>query len=136
VLFAAEPCSLRVGKAGVAPVPGHAHEFRFSLSFLTGRIEEAGFRVDAVAGKRTALRFAHPVLRSPSLDAFRPAGNAGGAPTMVRPIASGAPRPLRPGRANRAESWDRRATAAVKVFQSERKFRRGASSRQDITTHR
>jgi SAM-dependent methyltransferase len=71
VLFAAEPCSLRVGKAGVAPVPGHAHEFRFSLSFLTGRIEEAGFRVDAVAGKRTALRFAHPVLRSPSLDAFR-----------------------------------------------------------------
>jgi ubiquinone/menaquinone biosynthesis C-methylase UbiE len=29
-LFAAEPCSLRVGNAGVAPVPGHAHEFRFS----------------------------------------------------------------------------------------------------------
>jgi len=33
----------------------------------------------------------------PTLDAFRPAGNASGAPTMVRPLASGAPRPLRPG---------------------------------------
>ena len=43
-LFAAEPCSLRVGKAGVAPVPGHAHEFRFSLPFLTGRMREAGVR--------------------------------------------------------------------------------------------
>ena len=38
-LFAAEPCSLRVGTAGVAPVPGHQHEFRFSMGFLTGRIE-------------------------------------------------------------------------------------------------
>jgi SAM-dependent methyltransferase len=70
-LFAAEPCSLRVGKAGVAPVPGHQHEFRFSLSFLTGRIEAAGFAVDDVTGKRTALRFARPVLRRPSLGAFR-----------------------------------------------------------------
>jgi hypothetical protein len=55
----------------VAPVPGHQHEFRFSLPFLAGRIEEAGFRVNSVAGKRTALRFAYPVLRSPSLGAFR-----------------------------------------------------------------
>jgi SAM-dependent methyltransferase len=70
-LFAAEPCSLRVGGAGVAPVPGHQHEFRFSLSFLTGRIEAAGFAVDDVTGKRTALRFARPVLRRPSLGAFR-----------------------------------------------------------------
>ena len=70
-LFAAEPCSLRVGKAGVAPVPGHVHEFRFSQSFLIGRIQEAGFTVDDVQGKRTALRFAYPVLRRPSLAAFR-----------------------------------------------------------------
>jgi SAM-dependent methyltransferase len=70
-LFAAEPCSLRVGRAGVAPVPGHQHEFRFSLPFLTGRMEEAGFRVDDVTGKRTLLRFARPVLRHPSLRAFR-----------------------------------------------------------------
>jgi len=70
-LFAAEPCSLRVGKAGVAPVPGHAHEFRFSLPFLTGRIGEAGFTVDDVTGKRTLLRFARPVLPHPSHAAFR-----------------------------------------------------------------
>jgi SAM-dependent methyltransferase len=70
-LFAAEPCSLRVGNAGVAPVPGHAHEFRFSLPFLTGRMREAGFTVDHVTGKRTLLRFARPVLRRPSHAAFR-----------------------------------------------------------------
>jgi SAM-dependent methyltransferase len=70
-LLAAEPCSLRVGRAGVAPVPGHAHEFRFSLAFLTGRMEEAGFRVDDVTGKRTLLRFARPLIRHPSREAFR-----------------------------------------------------------------
>jgi SAM-dependent methyltransferase len=70
-LFAAEPCSLRVGKAGVGPVAGHQHEFRFSLPFLTARIDEAGFTVDEVLGKRTLLRFAHPVLPRPSLRAFR-----------------------------------------------------------------
>jgi hypothetical protein len=52
-------------------VPGHAHEFRFSLPFLTGRIREAGFTVDDVTGKRTVLRFARPVVRRPSLAAFR-----------------------------------------------------------------
>jgi len=70
-LFAAEPCSLRVGKPGIAAVPGHQHEFRFSLPYLTGRIREAGFEVDDVTGKRTVLRFAYPVLRRPSLAAFR-----------------------------------------------------------------
>jgi len=70
-LFAAEPCSLRVGKAGVAPVPGHAHEFRVSLPFLIGRMQTAGFAVDDVTGKRTVLRFARPVVRNPSLSAFR-----------------------------------------------------------------
>src|SRR5262245_43662526 len=64
-LFAAEPCSLLVGRAGVAPVPGHAHEFRFSLPFLTGRIRAAGFTVDEVIGKRTVLRFARPIVRRP-----------------------------------------------------------------------
>jgi ubiquinone/menaquinone biosynthesis C-methylase UbiE len=72
-LFAAEPCSLRVGKTGVATVPGHAHEFRFSLPYLTGRIREAGFEIDEVAGMRTALRLAQPVLRHPSLETFRTA---------------------------------------------------------------
>jgi len=71
--FAAEPCSLRVGKTGIAPVPGHQHEFRFSLPYLAGRIRTAGFRIDEVAGKRTALRLAQPVLRHPSLETFRTA---------------------------------------------------------------
>jgi ubiquinone/menaquinone biosynthesis C-methylase UbiE len=69
-LFAAEPCSLRVGRAGVAPVPGHQHEFRFTMGFLTGRIREAGFRIDEVTGKRISLRFAATVYRSPPLRAF------------------------------------------------------------------
>ena len=55
-LFAAEPCSLRVGPAGIAPVPGHPHEFRFSMSYLTGRIRDAGFAIDRVQGKRLTLR--------------------------------------------------------------------------------
>jgi SAM-dependent methyltransferase len=71
LLFAAEPCSLSVGRTGVSPVPGHAHEFRFSLPFLIGRIQTAGFVVDDVNGKRIVLRFARPVLRNPSLRAFR-----------------------------------------------------------------
>jgi SAM-dependent methyltransferase len=71
VLFAAEPCSLRVGRIGVSPVPGHAHEFRFSLPFLIGRIQAAGFVVDDVKGKRTVLRLVRPVLRDPSVRAFR-----------------------------------------------------------------
>ena len=70
-LFAAEPCSLRVGRSGVAPVPGHSHEFRFTMRFLTSRIEEAGFALERVTGKRIALRFAATVYRSPPLSAFR-----------------------------------------------------------------
>src|SRR5262249_47724093 len=69
-LFAAEPCSLRVGSAGVAPVPGHAHEFRFTMGFLTGRIAQAGVHVDRIVGKRIALRFASTVFPSPPLRAF------------------------------------------------------------------
>jgi SAM-dependent methyltransferase len=68
-LFAAEPCSLRVGKAGVAQLEGHEHEFRFTMGFLTGRIREAGFRIDEVKGLRIALRFAATVYRQPSLTA-------------------------------------------------------------------
>jgi SAM-dependent methyltransferase len=70
-LFAAEPCSLRVGAAGVAPVPGHPHEFRFTMGFLTRRVERAGFRVERVRGKRIALRFAATLYPSPPLAAFR-----------------------------------------------------------------
>jgi len=70
-LFAAEPCSLRVGRTGVAPVPGHPHEFRFSMRFLTSRVEDAGFELERVYGKRITLRFAATVYRSPSLAAFR-----------------------------------------------------------------
>jgi SAM-dependent methyltransferase len=72
-LFAAEPCSLRVGSAGIAPVPGHPHEFRFSMSYLTGRIRDAGFDVDRIQGKRLTLRLVRPALRSPSISAFRTA---------------------------------------------------------------
>jgi SAM-dependent methyltransferase len=72
-VFAAEPCSLRVGKAGVAPVPGHPHEFRFSLRFLTGNIREAGLRVEEVKGKRLTLRFVAPRFHSPPLWMFRAA---------------------------------------------------------------
>ena len=68
-VFAAEPCSLRVGKAGVAPLEEHDHEFRFTMSFLTARIEAAGFRIDEVKGLRIALRFAATVYRRPSLKA-------------------------------------------------------------------
>ena len=70
-LFAAEPCSLRVGKTGVAPVPGHQHEFRISLPYLAGRIRTAGFHIDEIAGKRTVLRLVRPILRHPSLETFR-----------------------------------------------------------------
>ena len=72
-VFAAEPCSLRVGKTGVAPVPGHPHEFRFSMRFLTGKIREAGLRIDEVRGKRLTLRFVAPRLHSPPLWMFRAA---------------------------------------------------------------
>jgi SAM-dependent methyltransferase len=68
-MFAAEPCSLRVGKAGVSPLDGHEHEFRFTMGFLTARIEGAGFRIDEVRGLRIALRFAATVYRQPSLTA-------------------------------------------------------------------
>jgi SAM-dependent methyltransferase len=69
-LFAAEPCSLRVGRAGVAPLPDHPHEFRFTVGFLTGRVEHAGLDLDEVRGKRISLRFAATVYRRPSLAAF------------------------------------------------------------------
>jgi SAM-dependent methyltransferase len=72
-MFAAEPCSLRVGRAGVEPLAGHEHEFRFTMGFLTGRIEEAGFRIDEVKGLRIALRFAATVYRQPSLTAHHAA---------------------------------------------------------------
>ncbi|HEY4349052.1 MAG TPA: methyltransferase domain-containing protein [Gaiellaceae bacterium] len=72
-LFAAEPCSLRVGEAGVAPVPGHDHEFRFSMGFLNGKIEAAGFRIDEVQGKRLTMRFVARPFESPPLWAYRAA---------------------------------------------------------------
>jgi SAM-dependent methyltransferase len=72
-LFAAEPCSLRVGKAGVAPVPDHEHEFRFSMAFLTGKLRDAGFRVDETRGKRLTLRFLAPIVPHPPLWMFRAA---------------------------------------------------------------
>jgi SAM-dependent methyltransferase len=73
LVFAAEPCSLRVGAAGVAPVPGHPQEFRFSLSYLRGRLEAAGFQIDRVLGKRLTLRLASPVWRRPGIRAHRAA---------------------------------------------------------------
>jgi SAM-dependent methyltransferase len=75
-LFAAEPCSLRVGRAGVAPVPGHPQEFRFSMSYLTQRVEAASFRVDGILGKRLTLRFAKPLWPTPGLGAYHVADRA------------------------------------------------------------
>ena len=72
-MFAAEPCSLRVGKAGVAPLAGHEHEFRFTMGFLMGRIEQAGFRIDELKGLRISLRFAATVQKNPSLKAHHAA---------------------------------------------------------------
>jgi SAM-dependent methyltransferase len=82
-LFAAEPCSLRVGPAGIAPVPGYPHEFRFSMSYLRGRIHTAGFAIDSIQGKRMTLRFARPVLRSPRIGAFRAADRVDRALTLI-----------------------------------------------------
>jgi ubiquinone/menaquinone biosynthesis C-methylase UbiE len=81
--FAVEPCSLRIGAAGVGPVAGHAHEFRFSLAFLTGRIRDAGFEIDRIAGKRTLLRFVRPLVRTPSLEAHRRADRVDRALSIV-----------------------------------------------------
>jgi SAM-dependent methyltransferase len=87
VLFAAEPCSLRVGSAGIAPVSGHPHEFRFSMSYLTERIRDAGFELDRVQGKRLTLRFARPILRSPGISAFRTADRIDRALNLVPRVA-------------------------------------------------
>ncbi|HWE81870.1 MAG TPA: methyltransferase domain-containing protein [Gaiellaceae bacterium] len=72
-VFAAEPCSLRVGTAGVAPVAGHEHEFRFSMSYLTAKFRQAGLRIENVTGKRLTLRFVAPRYHSPPLWLFRAA---------------------------------------------------------------
>jgi SAM-dependent methyltransferase len=72
-LFAAEPCSLRVGQARIAPVPGAPHEFRFSMRYLTDRMKDAGFAIEDIAGKRLVLRFAQPVVPDPSIELTRSA---------------------------------------------------------------
>ncbi len=71
VLLAVEPCALRAGSAGVSRVPGVEHEFRFTLRFLSGRIREAGFRIDQVVGKRLWIRFTWRLTHSQSLEDLR-----------------------------------------------------------------
>ncbi len=71
VLLAVEPCALRAGSAGVSRVPGFEHEFRFTLRFLSGRIREAGFRIDQVVGKRLWIRFTWRLTHSLSLRELR-----------------------------------------------------------------
>ncbi len=71
VLLAVEPCAIRAGSAGVSRVPGVEHEFRFTLRFLSGRIREAGFRIDGIAGKRLWIRFTWRLTHSQSLRELR-----------------------------------------------------------------
>jgi SAM-dependent methyltransferase len=71
VLLAVEPCALRAGSAGVSRVPGVEHEFRFTLRFLSGRIREAGFRIDRITGKRLWIRFTWRLTHSQSLRELR-----------------------------------------------------------------
>jgi SAM-dependent methyltransferase len=71
VLLAVEPCALRAGSAGVSRVPGVEHEFRFTLRFLTGRIREAGFRIDRITGKRLSIRFTWRLTHTQSLRELR-----------------------------------------------------------------
>jgi ubiquinone/menaquinone biosynthesis C-methylase UbiE len=107
-VFAAEPCSLRVGVAGVAPVAGHEHEFRFSMRYVTSKFEQAGFRVDDVTGKRLTLRFVAPRYHSPPLWVFRAADRVDRIVTAIPGVTNLAElaliRATRPGDGTRTEA--------------------------------
>jgi SAM-dependent methyltransferase len=70
-LFAFEPLSLKAIWSGSLPIPDEPHEFRFSLAWLTGRIEEAGFTTEEVRGHRVTMRFLQRIVREPPLRAYR-----------------------------------------------------------------
>jgi SAM-dependent methyltransferase len=74
-LFAYEPCSLRAGPDGVAPIPDEPKEFRFSLDWLESRIRAAGFEVVDVRTRRLSVRALGLFTETCPLPVFR-AGDA------------------------------------------------------------
>ena len=83
-LFAYEPCSLRAGPDGVAPIPDEPKEFRFSLDWLEGRIRAAGFEVEDVRTRRLSVRFLGLFTEKCPLPVFR-AGDAVDRVLMLAP---------------------------------------------------
>jgi SAM-dependent methyltransferase len=83
-LFAYEPCSLRAGPDGVAPIPDEPKEFRFSLDWLEGRIRAAGFAIEDVRTRRLAVRVLGLFTDSCPLPVFR-AGDAVDRALMLAP---------------------------------------------------
>jgi len=83
-LFAYEPCSLRAGPDGVAPIPDEPKEFRFSLDWLEGRIRAAGFAIEDVRTRRLAVRVLGLFTDSCPLPVFR-AGDAVDRVLMLAP---------------------------------------------------
>ena len=69
-LFVCEPNSLRARRDGVAPIPEHPKEFRFTVGWLAGRIREAGFKIDEVRTKRLSIRVVDLFTQSSSLGVF------------------------------------------------------------------
>jgi SAM-dependent methyltransferase len=84
LLFAYEPCSLRAGPDGVAPIPDEPKEFRFSLDWLEGRIRAAGFAIEEVRTKRLAVRVLGLFTETCPLSVFR-AGDAVDRVLMLAP---------------------------------------------------
>lgn len=83
VLLAVEPCAIRAGSAGVSRVPGVEHEFRFTLRFLSGRIREAGFRIDQIRGKRLWIRFTWRLTHSQTLTELHAGDRVDGVLTLL-----------------------------------------------------
>jgi hypothetical protein len=54
----------------VAPIVEHPKEFRVTVGWLAGRIEEAGFEVEEVRTKRLSIRVVDLFTQSSSLGVF------------------------------------------------------------------
>jgi len=70
-LFALEPSSFRSSRRGVRPVPGMAHEFALSASWLAEQIRAAGFDVEQVQMRNLAVRALSRLARRSSARLFR-----------------------------------------------------------------
>jgi SAM-dependent methyltransferase len=84
LLFAYEPCSLRAGPDGVAPIPEEPKEFRFSIDWLEGRVRDAAFDVEEVRTRRLSVRVLGLFTDACPLPVFR-AGDAVDRVLMVAP---------------------------------------------------